>query len=128
MEAGTLRPVGAAPPPAPSRLPDPPAAIRTDLPPEATVRQSGETPDTRDRDSRGGNDARHQSDIALANGRRREIENDAATGLTVMKVIEETSGDVVDQIPADAYLRMKVALQSVLAADSSEPHALALDA
>jgi len=43
--------------------------------------------------------------------------------MIVMKYIEENSGQVVDQVPADAYLRMKNALNVLLESDMNQSHA-----
>jgi uncharacterized FlaG/YvyC family protein len=120
METGTLRPVGPSSV-APARPVETAPTVRTELPAEAAVQQTGTANETRDRDSRPEGDGRRGNTIDLASVRRREIENDAATGMTVMKVIEEGSGDILDQIPAESYLRMKVALQTVLDGDASTP-------
>lgn len=93
------------------------APVKTDLPPEATVQQGADASALRDKDERPDSDLRRQVQTDVAATNRREIESDAATGVFVMKVIEAGSGDVVDQVPTDAYLRLKVALQSLL--DSS---------
>lgn len=113
METGLTRTVATLSPTPPVRGPEASAATATELPAEATVQQSLEPRESAPRDGRQESDQRRQ-EIALPSVRRREIENDAATGMTVMKVIEETSGEIVDQVPADAYLRMKVALQTLL--------------
>lgn len=114
MEPVNLRPVVGPSQLPPTRQPEAPAAVRTDLAIEATVQPGTKANEARDRDPRQESDLRRPGTTDLASVRRREIENDAATGLTVMKVIEERSGEVVDQLPADAYLRMKIALRSVL--------------
>ncbi|MEJ1160982.1 hypothetical protein [Prosthecomicrobium sp. N25] len=127
METGTLRPIAAAPI-APARAVETAPTVHTELPVQAVVQQSGGASAAADNDGRAEARARRSNTIDLASVRRREIENDAATGMTVMKVIEEGSGTVLDQIPAESYLRMKVALQSVLDGEDGREHEVARSA
>lgn len=120
METAIARPVVPSAQTQPIRTIGEAAPVRTDLAVEMTVQQSGDAAETRDRDPRQDSAQRQAQTTGIAATRRREIESDAATGVYVMKVIEETSGDVVDQHPADAYLRLKVALKNLLAGEAEE--------
>ena len=120
MDTAIARPVVPSAQTQPIRTIGEAAPVRTDLAVEMTVQQSGDTAEARDRDPRRDSAQRQSQASEIAATRRREIESDAATGVYVMKVIEETSGDVVDQVPADAYLRLKVALKNLLAGDSED--------
>jgi uncharacterized FlaG/YvyC family protein len=113
MDVGIARPVGPAAQATVRTTDVTTAPTKTDLPPQAAVQQGSEFNALADRDPRDISAERRASAVA-ADQRRRLVDRDAATGLTVMKVIEERSGQVVDQIPAENYLRMKVALKSVL--------------
>lgn len=119
METGLTRTVATPPPVAPTRTPEPPAAVKTELPAPSAVQQSNDASGLAERDARQESYAQ-RAGFDNSGGNRREIENDAATGIYVMKVVEESSGDVVDQVPADAYLRMKVALKTLLESGGRE--------
>jgi len=122
MDTGLTRTVASPQPVAPARPPELSAATKTELPIEATVTQATASGEARGRDAQAESQAA-RAGIRLPSLRRREIENDAATGMIVMKYIEENSGQVVDQVPADAYLRMKNALNVLLESDMNQSHA-----
>jgi hypothetical protein len=74
-------------------------AVRTELPAQATVQQTGAPPKLRD--AKSGPEPDPGSEIS------RDVTIDASTQELVFKTINEKSGEVVQQVPDKALLRIR---------------------
>lgn len=126
MEIGSVRPAvtGVTQP-----VPRAPAAsgqsVRTDLPVQAAVTEAAKSEKTFLRSATEDDGAQGSIDVALnGTGNRkksqeieqdsvdREIEMDPETHALVFKKIDVQSGDVIEQVPEEAMLRMRQMIQS----------------
>jgi hypothetical protein len=117
-----IRPVSPIAEAVPTRPIDPTAGVATDLSAALTVTSAsqGQT---------GSSDSRRQefkdrAEITTSQVMRKALAFDDATHLPVVRKIKSPNL-VVDQIPSEAYLRMRVALQEAL--DSSQRHSKEVD-
>jgi hypothetical protein len=117
MDSGlTIRPIGQVTQPGPAR-PDPlPAAhaVPTTLAPSQSVTAVADSAAAR-------NDAEHQPQYAEKRPRRsRQIVIDAATRDIIYRVINERSGQVVQQIPEEVILRLRAYVRELRERESRD--------
>lgn len=122
METGLLRAASSTPlQPLPRSGEPAPDTVKTELPASQNVQAATDTTATLGKDERAASeDVRLQiaaekssQDPAVAEARQRIVDRDAATGLTVVRIIEERSGVTVDQVPTEAYLRLKASIRAM---------------
>ncbi|MFL4980402.1 MAG: flagellar protein FlaG [Xanthobacteraceae bacterium] len=117
MDSGlTIRPIGQVTQPGPAR-PDPPPiahAVATTLAASQSVTAVADSAASR-------NNAEHQPQYAENQSRRsREIVIDAATRDIIYRVINERSGQVVQQIPEEVILRLRAYVRELRERESRD--------
>lgn len=135
METALLRTVSSTQSQPLSRTPEAvPDAVKTDLPADQNVQATADSRAAVDKDGRAQSESvrsqmaateKAKADTASVEARRRMVDRDAKTGLYVVRIIEQRNGQTVDQIPSDAYLRMKANLRDLLQVKSggdTPPH------
>lgn len=118
MDTGTIRPVSPVAEATPTRPVDPNHGVATELAAAQAVQSAGKSEAT------GSGDARRQefddrADITASTLVRRALSFDDATHLPVVQKIRNPDL-VIDQIPSEAYLRMRAALQEAADAATRE--------
>jgi uncharacterized FlaG/YvyC family protein len=119
METGNIvKPVASAAPAAPARADHLVAAgaVRTELAPEASVQQAGETPPVRFAPSDGA-DFSASLDQALREVVERNITVDPRTRELVFQTISKETGEVVRQVPDEAMLRLRAYIREMREAE-----------
>jgi uncharacterized FlaG/YvyC family protein len=116
MDTGTIRPVSPVAEVTPTRPVDPTRGVATELAAAQAVQSAGKSEAT------GAGDARRQefddrAEITASDTLRRTLSFDDATHLPVARKIRNPD-TVIDQIPSEAYLRMRAALQEAVDAST----------
>jgi hypothetical protein len=117
-----IRPVSPVAEAPPTRTVDPTAGVATDLAASLTVTSSSKS-ETGSGDNRR-QEFKDSAEITSSEAMRKALAFDDATNLPVVRKIKQPN-IVVDQIPSEAYLRMRVALQEAL--DASQRHSMDVD-
>ncbi len=113
MDTGAIRPLPSFTVyPAPRVAESTHAVSETDLPEEATVRQTSEPTESRSSESRFQQDADSSHQIHTTSDLDRRVEQDPSTESFVYKAIDTESGEVVTQIPTDSLLKMRAYVQA----------------
>jgi uncharacterized FlaG/YvyC family protein len=121
MDTGSIRPVSSVAEAIPTRPSDPQQGVATQLAAAQAVQSAATSEQTGTQDQRH-REMQDRVDIAASPILRQALSFDDATRLAVMRKIREPN-TVVDQIPSEAYLRMRAALQEAVDASSAHEHA-----
>ena len=89
------------------------ATARTDLPEEATVRQTPTSAESRSAEHRFEQSSQRRRDTERANDLDRRVERDPSTDSFVYKAIDTESGEIVSQVPNDSLLKLRAYVETM---------------